>query len=950
MSIRPWRDIAIPHQDVLKGTFQQSEFAADISQVQQGKAPPEYQDARQFFARTYITEGMRLLLDKVMRRLAGQAGDPVIQLQTAFGGGKTHTLMAVYHIAERDCPISELAGVPPILDAAGINDLPKANVAVLDGINLSPSSPKEHGAVRTHTLWGELAWQLGSSDGYAMVRAADEAATSPDKDQVIALLSAFAPCVILMDELVAFYRQFDEGQRYPAGTFETNMTFIQALTEGIRSVPGAILLASLPDSRNAGEGRGQAVLAQLESYFRRIHAIWKPVTKDEAFSIVRRRLFERIDDRLAMEDACRAFAELYRTNGSELPPETQENYYLERMQQAYPIHPEIFDRLYEDWSTLSNFQRTRGVLQLLAQVVHRLWKDGNADGMILPGALPLNDPGVRNKCLDYLPQGWDPVIDQDIDGEHARPAFIESKEPLIGKIQGARRLARTIFLGSAPGAGRSAPGLPLDHLLLGVVQPGQTLGHYKDALRRLRDQLNYLNAEGNRYWFDTRPNLRREMESRRQRFSMKDDIEPLLRERVQRVFGKEHVFDGIHVFTPSADIPDDYGTGPRLVVLPPAAPYRKGKDNPAERAAEEVLTKRGEQPRQKQNRLLFLAADADALERLKDQARTYLAWVSIVTDVEAMRLNLDQLQAKQAKDEREESGKALLRTVRDTFRWLLSPVQEVRKGRLDPTILWEAVQVSAAAQNLAQEIQNKLRDNGWLITQWSPIHLANILDTWYCKDGTTEVGALKVWQDTCHYLYLPRLTNSLVFQDAVRAGIETEDFFGFAGGKQGDKYLGFAFGRVTNPVLDEAALLIDREAASVYARPQEPDVDTGRAGGGAGSTTGAGTGPGGATGPGAGTKTGGGNGQTTGGGVGPQTSATHFYATSNLDPIKAKLHFAQIVDEVVQHFTTKSSATVTISVEIRAEDATGFDDSIQRAVRENCTVLKFSSAEFEGDQ
>jgi uncharacterized protein len=131
------------------------------------------------------------------------------------------------------------------------------------------------------------------------------------------------------------------------------MTFIQALTEGIRSVPGAVLLASLPDSHNAGEGRGQVVLAQLESYFRRIHAIWKPVTKDEAFSIVRRRLFERIDDRLGMEDACRAFAELYRTNGSELPPETQENYYLERMQQAYPIHPEIFDRLYEDWSTLA---------------------------------------------------------------------------------------------------------------------------------------------------------------------------------------------------------------------------------------------------------------------------------------------------------------------------------------------------------------------------------------------------------------------------------------------------------------------------------------------------------------------------------------------------------------------------------------------------------------------
>jgi len=189
----PWRDIAIPHQDVLKGTFQQSEFAADISAVQRGDAPPEYQDARAFFARTFVTEGMSLLLDKVVRRLSGQAGDPVIQLQTPFGGGKTHTLLAVYHLARREQPASELAGVPPILDAAGVADLPKARVAVIDGINLSPTTPKEHGGIQTHTLWGELAWQLGGADGYRMFRAADEAATSPDKDAVIALLTAFSP-------------------------------------------------------------------------------------------------------------------------------------------------------------------------------------------------------------------------------------------------------------------------------------------------------------------------------------------------------------------------------------------------------------------------------------------------------------------------------------------------------------------------------------------------------------------------------------------------------------------------------------------------------------------------------------------------------------------------------------------------------------------------------------
>jgi uncharacterized protein len=204
MTIKPWREIAVPHQDVLKGTFQESEFVADISQVHQGKASDEYQNPAYFFTRTYITEGMALLLDSVVKRLAGQGGDPVIQLQTAFGGGKTHTMLAVYHLAKGEKPVGELAGVPTIIDAAGITELPKAKIAVIDGINFDVSTPTEHGTFACRTLWGELAWQLGGEDGYELVRAADENGTSPDKDTIIALLSQAAPCVILMDELVAY--------------------------------------------------------------------------------------------------------------------------------------------------------------------------------------------------------------------------------------------------------------------------------------------------------------------------------------------------------------------------------------------------------------------------------------------------------------------------------------------------------------------------------------------------------------------------------------------------------------------------------------------------------------------------------------------------------------------------------------------------------------------------
>ena len=933
MTIKPWREIAVPHQDVLKGIFQESEFAADISQVHQGKASIEYQDPAQFFSRTFITEGMALLIDSVVKRLSGQGGDPVIQLQTAFGGGKTHTMLAVYHLAKGELPVSQLNGISPILDAAGIIELPKARVAVIDGINFSVSEPKVHGNIRCHTLWGELAWQLAGEEGYELVRSADENGTSPDKDTVISLLSKAAPCVILMDELVAYYRQFQESRSYSAGTFETNMTFIQALTEGIKSVHKAILLASLPDSHNAGEGRGQVVLAELENYFRRLHKIWKPVSKDEAFNIVRRRLFDRIDDRLSMDDVCKAFADLYIANKTELPNETQESRYSERMKQAYPIHPEIFDRLYEDWSTLAGFQRTRGVLQLLAQIIHRLWKDGNSDLMIMPGSIPLYDSTVRNKCLDFLPQGWDPVIDQDIDGDHSRPAELD-KQPLFGKIQAGRRLARAVFLGSAPGsAGKMTKGMELEHILLGVVQPEQTVGHYKDALKHLLDKLNYINHENNRFWFDITPNLRREMETRKQRFTEHDDVIPLLMERVGRIFAKDHLFSGIHVFTASADIPDDYGIGPKLVILSPKAAFSRGASNTAYSVAEEILRNRGDLPRQKQNRLIFLAPDYDVVSRLREQTKSFLAWASIVSDIEAEKLVLDTIQVKQAKKLMEGADQSLMRMIRDCYKWLICPLEEFVNGK--PILNWEAVSVSTTAPNLIKEIENKLKEEEWLITEWSPIHLQNILKQWYFKEGIKEISALKVWQDTNCYLYLPRLVDSHVFDRAISQGLETEDFFGYASGKDGDQYLGFVFGRNAIVTIDGSALLIEKDTALRYKeltklkveKQPESEKNWEQQKLGTESTDFVS--------------------KQKSEPVFAQDIKKQFYGTIDLDPIRSKMQFSEIVDEVIQQFTAKLGVDVEISLEVRAASRDGFDESVQRTIKENCNVLKFGNAEFE---
>ncbi|MCL4551940.1 MAG: DUF499 domain-containing protein, partial [Candidatus Marsarchaeota archaeon] len=336
--MKPWREVAIPHPDVLEGTFLQSEFAADITAVHNGKATREYQDAEAFFQRTFITEGMSLLLTSVMRRLNGQGGDPVIQLQTAFGGGKTHTMLAVYHLATRQCPLNDLSGIPDLLDRAGMMDVPKAHVVVLDGTARAPGQPHKHGNQAINTLWGELAWQLGGDEGYALVSEADSTGTSPGKDVLKTLLDTYAPCVVLVDELVAYIRQFPDGQPLSGGSYDSNLSFVQALTEAIKLVPTAIMLASLPESEvEAGSNRGVATLQALEKTFGRVQALWKPVATEEAFEIVRRRLFEPVRDEHARDAVCRAFADAYITEGIKLPSETQEARYFDRLVQAYPI-------------------------------------------------------------------------------------------------------------------------------------------------------------------------------------------------------------------------------------------------------------------------------------------------------------------------------------------------------------------------------------------------------------------------------------------------------------------------------------------------------------------------------------------------------------------------------------------------------------------------------------
>ncbi len=279
--LKSWRTVATPHPDVASGHYQQAEFAADLFQVITGKAEPEYGDAKEFFRRTFLTEGLTRLLSRAWARLAGAGGDPVVELQTNFGGGKTHSMLALYHLFGGGSHLREVPGlehlIPPELQDKDTVPLPKARRAVLVGTQLSPatSHTKPDGTV-IHTLWGEMAWQLGEAVGdaaeaYALIAEEDHKGISPGSEKLAALFERYSPALVLIDEWVAYTRQVYGKDGLPAGSFDANMTFVQTITEAANAVRTALVVAAIPSSdiEIGGEG-GQAALERIQNVFSRL--------------------------------------------------------------------------------------------------------------------------------------------------------------------------------------------------------------------------------------------------------------------------------------------------------------------------------------------------------------------------------------------------------------------------------------------------------------------------------------------------------------------------------------------------------------------------------------------------------------------------------------------------------------------------------------------------------
>jgi len=944
--LKPWREVVTPHKDVASGHYQQAEFAADLWQVHLGEGTDEYRDPVEFFRRTYLTESLKKMLVGAVRRLAGQGGDPVVQLQTNFGGGKTHSMLALYHLFSGIAP-TELAGIDAVMQEAEANKLPTPKRLVLVGNKISPGNPstKPDGTV-VRTLWGELAWQLGKK-AFARIKADDEKATSPG-DALRELFKEYGPCLILIDEWVAYARQLHDQGDLPAGGFETQFTFAQVLTESAKLAKNCLLVISLPASDTTGSPhtqandvevggqRGREALDRLRNVVGRVESSWRPASAEESFEIVRRRLFEPLADPSQFKDrdvVARAFADLYRTQHQEFPPECRDADYEKRIKAAYPIHPEIFDRLYTDWSTLIKFQRTRGVLRLMAAVIHSLWEKGDKNPLILPANISIDDPRVQFELTRYLSDNWVPVIEKDVDGPSSLPLRLDGEVPNLGKFAACRRVARAIYMGSAPTTTAAHRGIEDRRIKLGCVMPGESPAVFGDALRRLAGAATYLYQDGPRYWYSTQPTVTKLAEDRAEQ--LKRDPDKIVHElegRLRKDLERKGDFSRIHPMPQAGqDVPDDLDA--RLVVLGVNHPYSKEPGSAAETAAKAILESRGNTPRLYRNTLVFLAADKIRLQDLDEAVRKYRAWESILA--EKVTLNLDPQQVKQAETQKVAADGTVTARLPETYQWLLVPVQTTPQAAIG----WQALRLSGQ-DALAVRASKKLKSDELLITSFAATRLRMEMDRVPLWRGD-HVAIKQIVEDFARYLYLPRLKDSTVLLGAIRDGFGLltweQDSFAYAESfdEGAGRYRGLRGGQIVSLADSDAPgllvkgvtarKLIDAESVKlpVGGPPIGPTVE--RDGPKASVPV--------ADQPGT-----------------PAPAAAHpkrFHGTVTLDPTRVGRDASRIADEVIAHLSGLVGATVTVTLEIEADIPSGAPGHVVRTVTENSRTLKFTSHGFE---
>jgi predicted AAA+ superfamily ATPase len=926
-TLKPWTGVALPHPDVLANRFKEAEFAADLFAVDSGHATEDYATPENFFRITFLTEGLKRVLTSSLQRLAGTGGDPVIGLQTAFGGGKTHTMLAVYHLA-RASDLTLLEGMAPLVEKAGIKAWKKPKLAAFVGSAKGTDVSlilKDGPKVRT--LWGYLAWRLAGDEGLKLVAEAEGARTNPGSELMLEVLKQAGPSVILLDELVAFARQL------PDDRFEAFLSFIQSLTEAAKMAPGALIIGSLPESKSeAGGPKGEAALERLEKVFGRLQSPWIAAHGNETYEIIRRRLFQMLDadGEKAREETIKAFHDLYKKNAAEFPPEAKEARYLELLRLSYPIHPELFDRLSKDWAALPLFQRTRGVLRFMANVVGVLWHQQSPDPLITPARVPLSHERVRASVLYPLSPAYGPIADREVDGEGALPAQIEANPSRrISQARAATRAARAVFLCSAPlvDLGQPNAGLSLPSVRLACAEPGDQLAIFGEALHELAERSAFLYEEAGRFWFSTHPTLNREADNRAK--ALPDhEVDAAIVEMLREEGKTKDRFHRVHA-APDDPIAIDEAASISLVILAPTTPHtgKGATKSPATDATAETLTRCRASQRTFRNTLIFVAPDEGSLGNARQVVRKALAWRSIVED-DRLAQQLTQAQVKDAGEKAKSHEDAAVKAVRVAWSHILYPVKSETAGQ--PFELEHDPITSRERAALPGVVYEKVKADGIALEKLGTERLWLALKPIW-PDDRPHLAVSEVANWFVSYVYLPKLRDGVVLQTAIRDSVAKLDpTFGYADSfdESAGRYRNLIWAKNPPDIMPPTAVLVRAAEALDQLKRDTTGVEAPMSSGGATPPAGEPVAP-------------------TGSGVGSAAAKPEpgnprrFYGSVEIDMVRPVKSFDSIFNAVVMELQRTQGAMVKLTLEIEAEAPKGFAEGDVSVVRDNARQLRF---------
>ena len=698
--LTPWPTVGRPHRDVTSGALDMGTYAVNLAGVFRRRpgVPEVYSRPDRFFAATYLTAAMRTLLDDVLRVLQGGAGDRVLQLRTPFGGGKTHTLVALLHLAR------DRAAAASVPDFAGLPDPGPVQVAVLSGEELDPLSPMVEGGVQTHTLWGELAAQLGR---YDLVAEHDRTGAAPGGDRLRQVLGD-GPVLVLLDEVLVYVEKAMAVRRGESSAGRQAMLFVQALTEAVNNHPRAAMVYSLQAS--VGEAVGaEGLLTQLDHLVSRIDAKREPVSGDEVLRVVQRRLFADLGDVGVQRTVARAYSDVLRrqleayaeTEDARREATTEAGLLEQRILAAYPFHPELLDLMYHRWGSLPSYQRTRGALQFLACTVHALWENGADSPLIGPGEVDLSDEATRGAFFGQVGERerYTSVLSSDITSAGSGAVTVDRRlgadSPAIAQLAVGTRVATAIMLYSFGARQGEDRGVLETDLVAAVLTPGLDRNVLVAALHDLREEELYLHYTGRRYRYEPTPNLTKLVRDEANKFTpaeVLDTIREQLEDQLRRTRGVVVWPDG----------PGSIDDGKPLF----SVAYLHPDWTPERATLESFVDQARSGPRRYSNGAALVLPDAGQFDQARQATRSWLAAQSLLR--QKAKYGLTTEQSDELKEKADTGRRAASTAISRGYASVVLPVKD-RSGQA--TYVLESVDLRSlltAGRSLHERVEDAL--------------------------------------------------------------------------------------------------------------------------------------------------------------------------------------------------------------------------------------------------